>query len=327
MSDLSGGSGGADYDYTVYATLWEYGDIKRTLRERCIIDNELSNLPFPYTHKRLNINNPASEIPGDNLPNFSAEDPRPDKKDVFVEVDYTAFSFDSSVRVTYIDSVCYYAEKALERGMVAGSSVFDSSGIDVHFLVDDVIYIPRIVTKEQIRGYLWSSRDSVKYIHCIIGNKFDEGNNDTLSGGCSLGWGFREFNWPYAQRMFNAGVLSSNEAIGNYRIDSMGCFVAMDRMKDACRTVNYRNTCEAVGVALAHEIGHALGLGHTPAMDSLNIMSATIDINVFWYFDKQGFFLLNRLYDSGDPDYVFALDLLNKLGVETGSLMDHAFDK
>ncbi len=36
---------------------------------------------------------------------------------------------------------------------------------------------------------------------------------------------------------------------------------------------------------------------------------------------------LNHLHDSGDPIYIYAFDLLNKLGVETGSLMDHAFDR
>ena len=99
-----------------------------------------------------------------------------------------------------------------------------------------------------------------------------------------------------------------------------------------CAQVGYLGWLKCVGVAMAHEIGHALGLEHIenyliPESDSANIMHATITVTADWNFNRWGFFWLNRLHDSGDIKYIFALDLLNKLGVETASLMDHAFDR
>ncbi len=327
LSEPSGGPGGADYDYTITAWLFGYGFTSRIFKERCIVDNELSNLPYQYTHKRLDVNNPATEIPGDNLPDGSSEDPNSDKKDVYIEVDYSS-ALPNIGEMVY--EFCHYAEKALERGRVPGNADFYSSGIDVHFVVDESIQIDQYATSEHIRGKLWESRDSSKYIHCILGHYYGD---DTTYGGATFGWAFREFNWSYQQRMFNAGVLSSNEAIGNYHIDSMGCFVACERIINLCMdtiTGPVLDWDEVVGVAMAHEIGHALGLEHlknVPEADSTNIMHHTLIVDRNWCFKNWGFFFINRLCDSGDPYYIYALDLLNKLGVETGSVGDHAFDR
>ncbi|MGB9722003.1 MAG: hypothetical protein ACPL28_11070 [bacterium] len=327
LSELSGGSGGADYDYSVYASLTEAGVINRIFNERCIIDYELSGLPYPYSHKRLNVNNSASEIPGDNLPNGSNEDPNSGIKDVFVEVDYSLAipEIDSS-----LDKICTIAEKyALERGKLPGDTTFYSSGIDIHFVIDEACFIPKYATDTIIKTILWQTRDSVRYIHCLLGHYYQNLQGDTCDGGVSIGWTFRNNNWPYAQRMFHAGVLSSNEAIGNYHIDSMGCFVACERIYRVCQQVGIGTYWwEVAGVALAHEIGHALGLAHTPANDGKNIMKDKIDVYAGWMIDEWGFFLLNRLHDSDSTKpYIYGLDLLNKLGVETGSLGDHAFDR
>jgi hypothetical protein len=322
LSEISNGPGGVEYDYSILARLLEQPIIGRYFNERSIIDNELSNIPLNWTHKRLAVNNPATEIPGDNLPNGSGEDPAADVKDVFVEVDYDE---DLSNVPDIIEDFCISAEIALERGRLPDSASFNLSGIDVHFSVGEPIDIDNLASREEIKSKLWETKDFSKDIHVIIGHYFDD---DTCMGGVSIGWSFMNMGMFYNQRMFNVGAMSSNEVIGNYRKDSMGCFIASERLNNLCQRDSIGGWYNVVGVAIAHEIGHALGLAHTQFSDGFSIMKDTLKIYKTWSFMDWGYFKLNRLYDSNPLlTHIYGLDLLNKLGVETGSLGDQAFDR
>ncbi|MDH4211377.1 MAG: hypothetical protein OEV79_08005 [candidate division WOR-3 bacterium] len=283
---------------------------------RCSYDEEISGLMYPYTHKKRTY--PAGpEIRGDILADYAMEDLHPTEKNVKIEVD-----FDPNVlTLSELTQIACSTWNILERGRLYPDSANTTSGVWIEIASissSDTVYCPsNMTTWYDVRSALARSRDSINHIHCVFGTNF----GDSVMGKAIIDTLFLPDESSYEQRVFRYGHKSSGVNM-RHALDSTGVFLFVTHIKAKASECNKDWRLLASWV-FAHEIGHALQMGHTDPFEfQTNIMMLPAHF-ADWNWETYSFFNIRSLEDAMTPPAYFtpfwrpALTTREKLGVNT----------
>jgi hypothetical protein len=298
------------FDYQITVDSDSSNDV--TFSARCAYDEEISGLPYPYTHKKRTY--PAGlEIRGDNFADYTMEELHLAQKNVKIEIDFDP----NVISLSELEQVACSTWNILERGKLHPDSAIANSGIwgkIANISSADTVYCPLDMSMGDCKSALARSRDSVDHIHCVFGTN----SGDSLLGIIVIDTLFRPHESNYGQRVFRFGHNSSGSNMRD-SLNRAGVFLFVDHIK--AKANQYYDDWKLVASwVFAHELGHALQMGHTHPDDfQTNIMHPNYDGN--WDWETYNFFNIRSLEDAMSPPYAEywrpALTTRDKLGVNT----------
>ncbi|MGQ9535342.1 MAG: hypothetical protein ACUVTF_08975 [bacterium] len=215
---------------------------------KCFDDNEISGLNPPKCHETTDTLNKNVEISGDGYNDGTG------KKTIRVEIDYASNVLHQSEIIEAID----YMKKIL---VTAG---LDTS--HANFIIDEGAELLNPIPTWIIKTYLAGFRDLRDCIHIVIGSK----REDTNDFGEVIAYEIPE--WGGFTHTRCASLASTDSVISQAYLDSTGILIYADRIWDEWSSQNldtlwhYHWTpwTKVLGIAMAHEIGHALGITSHP---------------------------------------------------------------
>jgi hypothetical protein len=281
-----------------------YADITLAIQ----LDRETSTLSGDNRHQR----DGGSEIPGDTFP-----DPDNDKKKVYVEVDYVRGFAPLIGTIQQSDDV---------GGIMSlVSSIWDAHGVEIEYADQrvDRSAVPQNATRAEAQALLQTTRDNDKkrYLHVFIGRN---GDQSLTEGNPVLGVTIQSKGWGVGGDGFS-NLDCTNLASGDparhlgrsnssdYYLSRNGIFMLSDVINNYYFSggppPNERgwdgDWKKVYAVAIAHEIGHALGIKPHDNTD-YNIMKSPLDYSGLY---TQWI----RLF----PVSYALINTRNKVGVET----------
>ncbi len=266
--------------------------------QTCFDDHETSGAPA-NPHERVSYPN-GIEIPGDGYHDAGGSW---DSKDVWIEIDY------------YLDAI---NSDELNQIVPLVEAILETANIDAHLTIDDAIdeSMPDPINDQERKGFLKRYRDHKDYIHVIVGTRRSE-NPDALGIVDQYGDGTGPGSFLCAH------YASGGTDLAQSYLDSCGCFVFAGTIED----FNFdMGLVHCAALVMTHEIGHALGMGHTT--DRFN-NSYFLDVELtgvmthhyepdYDFYDYNFFYLpsLDDANDDGDgrPD---AMNTRDVLGIQT----------
>ena len=280
------------------------------VRVEVIEDEEESGLPFAYTHRRAFYPD-GPEIKGDGFDDYW-EDPDPQHKDVWVEID-TIAGWGIYYPGYDLDIIKNVAQKTLESAVLASTtpgietdfSTKYPSGIKVYFKdeIEGIWVDWQYLTLQEAKELLASHRDYKNAIHVIIAylcgspdytnipgltlylDRIDEGNIENNSAVWSAIW----HSLGPRRRAF---------------LDSTGIVIFYGPHKgDQSVLPPLRDSL--MGFVLAHEIGHALGMTHVCGSNT-----AKDNKEEGWYKYACKLYFGNVMYPKINTDITYIRDTL-----------------
>jgi len=274
--------------------------------ETCFDDHETSGDPA-NPHEREDYPD-GTEIPGDGYHDAGESS---DSKDVKIEVDY----YPGAISLDSLNQVIPLVEAILE-----------TAHIDAHLTIDEEIEesMPDPINEQERKGLLTRFRDHKDYIHVIVGTRCSE-NPDALGIVNQYGDGTGPGSFLCAH------YASGGTDFSQVYLDSCGCFVFAETIEDFNFDMGFVH-CAAL--VMTHEIGHALGMGHTNRLDAQgqetdeeiwghNVMVRSFPPDADFY--NYNFFHPASLDNSHDDSRTWGIDAVNTrdiLGIHTVDIFE-----
>jgi hypothetical protein len=258
---------------------------------KCFADSELSGLTPPKCHETTDDSNKNVEIPGDGYNDGTG------KKTIKVEIDYASNIISSDLIEWAVD----------DMKKILATAKLDTS--DANFVVDDGISVPDTIYPSQLKLYLAQHRTHKDwrdaYIHVIIGSREPQ---DSYPGEVVA---YNLTSWGHFSHTKCAHLASTDSSIAQAFLDSTGIIIYARHIYEAMQdTHDYSwDWCKGVAHAMAHEIGHSLGLlSHHPNGVMNSIVDYTVPYDSFNYF-------LDTLLNRDPPED--AMNTRDVLGIHT----------
>jgi|GEM_PF-5970531 len=263
---------------------------------RCFHDNDSSGLQPPKCHETTDKINKDKEIPGDG---YNDND---EIKTIKVEIDYAYISIDN------VRSAISWMKDILVTAHLDTLDTLD-------FKIDDEITtFPLQISPEYLKQYLATYRTYHDRIHVIIGTWRADDPYWENPGECIS---YNLLAYGGLSHTECAHFASTDSSIAQAYLDSTGIIiygVAMDSLRRHKYNlgqlhVSWYNMNKWIAHAMAHEIGHVLGLSsHHPK----GVMDALVDYTTS--YDNYNFFIDTLLNKNPHED---AMNTRDVLGIHT----------
>jgi len=222
------------------------------------------------------------------------------------------FRFDPVSHVSHAANVIdldFVTEAVRYTKQILATARLDSSA--GNFIIDDGFSVPATLPASIIKATLSQCRDNRNYLHIFIGSK----SPDVNYLGENVAYNIT--SWGDFSHTECAHFASTDTFISNSYLDSTGIIIYAEQIFeqllaqpwDTLWAHGWLPSTKTVGIVIAHEIGHALGVA---AHHTTGVMRENID----WYQDSDTYMYFDTTKLNNNPPWD-AMNTRDVLGIQT----------